>query len=164
MQVNGWTLLFHGMASRQLASLADAVRRAQRSDPDGWRGNANAKVLASLARLMLDTIPADPGAAAFRQGNTLGEEHRNWFRAKFNQRFRLFFRYDSRSRIIVYAWVNDENTLRARGSRSDPYAVFRGMLDAGDPPERWDALLAAAADLPGEIGAVLDALAEAPKR
>jgi len=164
MQVNGWTLLFHGMAGRQLASLADAVRRARQSDPAGWRGNANAKVLASLAKLMLETIPADPGAAAFRQGNTLGEEHRNWFRAKFNQRFRLFFRYDSRSRIIVYAWVNDENTLRARGSRNDPYAVFRGMLEAGDPPDRWDALLASAGGLPDELAAVLDGLTHAERR
>ena len=31
-------------------------------------------------------------------------------------RFRLFFRFDSASRIAVYAWVNDENTMRKAGA------------------------------------------------
>ena len=30
-------------------------------------------------------------------------------------RFRLFFRFDSASKVIIYAWVNDENTLRKVG-------------------------------------------------
>lgn len=45
-------------------------------------------------------------------------------RSKIGRRFRLFFRYDSKARAIVFAWVDDEQTLRSAGSRSDPYAVF----------------------------------------
>lgn len=41
--------------------------------------------------------------------------------AKIGRRFRLFFRYDSRAKIIVFAWVNDEQTLRSAGSKSDPF-------------------------------------------
>ena len=71
--------------------------------------------------------------------------HRHWFRAKFGgNRFRLFFRADSRARVIVYAWVNDRDTLRKAGAGSDPYAVFAGMLAGGNPPDDWLALLAAA--------------------
>ncbi|EJT85840.1 hypothetical protein PPS11_04395 [Pseudomonas putida S11] len=62
---------------------------------------------------------------------------------KIGRRFRLFFRYDSRSKVIVYAWVNDENTLRSAGSKSDPYAVFEKMPGRGNPPDDWDALTAA---------------------
>ena len=51
--------------------------------------------------------------------------------------------FDSKSRIIIYAWVNDENTLRSAGSRSDPYAVFQGMLERGNPPDDWATLQAA---------------------
>ena len=87
----------------------------------------------------------------YRQGNTLGSEHRHWFRAKLFGRFRLFFRYDSRSRIIVYAWVNDEHTLRQRGGRTDPYEVFRRMLAAGNPPSEWTALLENCRELPPDI-------------
>ena len=52
----------------------------------------------------------------------------------------MFFRYDSRTKVIVYAWVNDEKTLRAAGSKNDPYAVFKKMLDRGNPPDTWDQL------------------------
>lgn len=65
------------------------------------------------------------------------------WRAKIGRRFRLFFRYDSRSKVIIYAWVNDENTLRSAGSKSDPYAVFEKMPGRGNPPDDWDALITA---------------------
>ncbi|WP_456298299.1 type II toxin-antitoxin system YhaV family toxin [Acidithiobacillus ferrivorans] len=60
----------------------------------------------------------------YRQGNTMGQDYRHWRRAKIGRRFRLFFRYDSRTQIIVYAWVNDGQTMRSAGSKSDPYAVL----------------------------------------
>ena len=64
-----------------------------------------------------------------------------WFRAKFgNGRFRLFFRYSSTSKVIIFAWVNDENSLRNYGSKTDAYKVFKGMLDDGNPPDDWDTL------------------------
>ncbi|MFV1920915.1 type II toxin-antitoxin system YhaV family toxin, partial [Sphingomonas sp. MJ1 (PH-R8)] len=40
--------------------------------------------------------------------------------------------------------VNDATTLRTYGSRTDAYAVFKGMLDKGNPPDDWTALLKAA--------------------
>ena len=84
-------------------------------------------------------------AAEFRQGNTLGRDRRHWFRAKFGgNRFRLFFRADSRAKVIVYAWVNDRDRLRKAGASSDPYAMFAAMLAGGNPPGDWAALLAAA--------------------
>jgi len=46
--------------------------------------------------------------------------------------------------VIVYAWVNDEDTKRAYGSADDAYRVFRKMLDGGHPPSDWDRLLAEA--------------------
>jgi len=100
---------------------------------------------------VLEIIPGDPSRPEYRQGNTLGGEYRHWLRAKFFGRFRLFFRYDSRSRLIVYAWVNDERTLRKRGGRSDPYEVFRRMLASGNPPNDWAALVKSARSLPDEI-------------
>lgn len=94
---------------------------------------------------MLDRIPHDPLAAGFRRGNTLGRGRRHWFRAKFGgNRFRLFFRADSRARVIVYAWVNDRDTPRKAGAGADPYAVFARMLGQGNPPDDRPALLAAA--------------------
>jgi toxin YhaV len=69
------------------------------------------------------------------------------FRTKFGaSRFRLFFRADSASRIVVYAWVNDRDTLRKSGAASDPYALFARMLAHGNSPDDWPTLLSAAQD------------------
>jgi len=151
MKVNGWTLLFHDAVITQLEMLVAAVERARKADPKNFTANANAKVHAALARLMLDVIPADPASPEYRQGNTLGPEHRHWFRAKFFARFRLFFRYDSRAKLIVYAWVNDESTLRKSGSKHDPYEVFRRMLKSGNPPNEWSALVKSAGSLQEKV-------------
>jgi toxin YhaV len=147
LQRHGWQLFAHPLLLGQLDQLTVAADRARRRDPDHWRGNANVKLLAVLRDLMLDRVPINPLGAEFRQGNTLGPAHRHWFRAKFGgNRFRLFFRADSASRIIVYAWVNDRDTLRKSGAASDPYAVFARMLGSGNPPDDWRTLLDAARD------------------
>ena len=142
---HGWRLHAHPLFLDQLERLVAAVERAKRADPDGWRSRADTKLLGALRALVLDRIPRDPLGTEFRQGNTLGPAHRHWFRAKFGgNRFRLFFRADSRAKVIVYAWVNDRDTLRKAGATSDPYAVSAGMLAGGNPPNDWPDLLTAA--------------------
>jgi toxin YhaV len=144
---HGWRLFGHPLLLDQLDKLLAAAERARRADPAGWQSNANVKLLATLRELMLDRVPRDPLAPEFRQGNTLGPAHRHWFRAKFGaNRFRLFFRADSAARVVVYAWVNDRDTLRKAGAATDPYAVFARMLAAGNPPDDWQGLLAAERD------------------
>jgi toxin YhaV len=143
MRRHGWTLLFHACVIEQLQRLHAAAQRAEANDRKGAADNANVKLLRALSHLILDVVPLDPANESYRQGNTLGPAHRHWRRAKVGRRFRLFFRYDSTARIIVFAWVNDERTLRSAGSKSDPYAVFEKMLRRGHPPDGWDALLAA---------------------
>jgi toxin YhaV len=72
---------------------------------------------------MFVTIPTDPTQPEYRQGNTLGDDYKHWFRAKFGgQRFRLFFRFDTKAKVIIYAWVNDEDTKRptARFEKAKP--------------------------------------------
>ncbi|WP_338923302.1 type II toxin-antitoxin system YhaV family toxin [Pseudomonas silesiensis] len=143
MQRHGWTLLFHEGVIVQLRKLQEAVARAEQNDPQGFESNANVKLFRALSHLIMDGVPSDPARDEFRQGNTLGTSYRHWRRAKIGRRFRLFFRYDSKSRVIVYAWVNDEHTLRSAGSKSDPYTVFEKMLGRGNPPDDWDALITA---------------------
>ncbi len=98
------------------------MERAKRADPKEWQRKADTWLLGAICVLILDRIPRDPLAPEFRQGNTLGREHRHWFRAKFaGSRFRLFFRADSQAKVIVYAWVDDRDTLRKAGAGTDPY-------------------------------------------
>ncbi len=141
IQRHGWTLLFHECLTEQLQKLHAAAERAKQQDPSGHESNANVRLFAALSKLIFDTVPSDPHREEYRQGNTMGSAFRHWRRAKIGRRFRLFFRFDSKSRIIIFAWVNDENTLRSSGSKSDPYAVFRRMLERGHPPDDWAALM-----------------------
>jgi toxin YhaV len=95
-------------------------------------------------KLAFDLIPQDLARPEYRQGNSLGEDHKHWFRAKFFQQYRLFFRYHAPSKVIVLAWVNDEDTKRTYESGADAYRVFSKMLASGHPPDGWERLLAEA--------------------
>ena len=53
----------------------------------------------------------------------------------------MVFRYHQASKIIIFAWVNDEDSKLAYGSKTDAYRVFRKMLDNYNPPDDWDTLL-----------------------
>lgn len=143
MQRHGWTLLFHDNLIEQMMKLRGAVLRAQENDSKGFDSNANVKFFRALIRLMQDVVPSDPAREEYRQGNTMGSAYRHWRRAKLGRRYRLFFRYDSKAKVIVYAWVNDEQTLRSSGSKSDPYTVFEKMLGRKNPPDEWNALVQA---------------------
>jgi toxin YhaV len=118
------------------------VEAERAKSPSRYKSGANAKVLANIVELALKRIPQDPTLPRYRQGDTLGKNYKHWFREKFsNGRFRLLFRYDLASKIIVYAWVNDSKTLRSYGAASDAYAVFSSMLSRGNPPDNWNELL-----------------------
>lgn len=145
--INGWTLLAHPLFLDQVEKLTGSVEALKAEKPDAYQRNANTKLLAALYKLVFQIIPADPTATVYRQGSTLGGGHKHWFRAKFgNGRFRLFFRYDSATKIIIFAWVNDETTLRTYGAKTDAYRVFKGMLEDGHPPDDWVELRKAASD------------------
>ena len=141
IQRHGWSLLFHECLSEQLQKLHAAAERAQQQDPQGFGSNANVRLFNALSKLIFEAVPGDPNREEYRQGNTMGTAFRHWRRAKIGRRFRLFFRFDSTTRIIIFAWVNDENTLRSSGSKSDPYAVFQRMLERGHPPDDWATLV-----------------------
>lgn len=139
-----WLLFAHPCFVAQVEKLISAVEQEKKKNAGTWQSSNNAKLLAVICDLVLEKIPADPSNPAFRQGDTLGADRKHWFRAKFGGgRFRLFYRFSSAHKTIIYAWVNDSETLRTYGSKTDAYAVFKSMLDKGNPPNGWDALLVA---------------------
>ena len=142
--IRGWTIFAHPLFLDQIEALARQVEVLKQKDPSGYKKKNAAKRLAAIAKLAFEVIPQDPSRAEYRQGGTLGEDHKHWFRAKFFQQYRLFFRYHAASKVIVYAWVNDDDTKRAYESSDDAYRVFRKMLESGHPPDDWSQLLAEA--------------------
>ena len=142
--INGWTVFAHPLFLVQLDALIQQVEALKQKDPTGFTKKNASKRLAAIAKLAFDVIPEDPTRPEYRQGNTLGEDYKHWFRAKFFQQYRLFFRYHAQAKVIVFAWVNDEDTKRAYESDDDAYRVFRKMLESGHPPDDWNQLLAEA--------------------
>ena len=144
---NGWTLLATEAFNRQLTSLAAAVEALGAADPRGWQAHPKAKFLARGVDILLNEVPSNPSHKAFRQESTLGDSYKHWFRVKFLSRFRLFFRWDGKAKVIIYCWLNDESTLRKAGSKTDLYALFTRRLRGGDPPDDWADLMASAKPL-----------------
>ena len=147
--IHGWTVFAHPLFLAQLETLERQVETFKQKDPSGYTKKNASKRLAAITRLAFDAIPQDPARPEYRQGSTLGDGHKHWLRAKFFQQYRLFFRYHAQSRVIVYAWVNDEDSKRAYDSSADAYRVFGKMLESGHPPDDWKQLLAQAAQGPG---------------
>lgn len=140
--MHGWTVFAHPLFLAQLETLAQQVEALRQKDPIGYTHKNASKRLAAITTLAFDVIPQDPTRPEYRQGGTLGDGRKHWFRAKFFQQYRLFFRYHAQAKIIVLVWVNDENSKRAYESNDDAYRVFRKMLDSGHPPDDWEQLLA----------------------
>jgi toxin YhaV len=143
----GWRLFIHPACQAQLEKLTARVEKLASQDPQGYSSHPAAKILATINHYMRNVIPRDPNSTEFRQGNTLGPHNRHWFRAKFHGRYRLFYRFSTQQRFIIYAWVNDELSLRKSGSRTDPYALFTAMLENGDPPSSFADLLQASEEM-----------------
>lgn len=142
--VNGWTIFAHPLFLDTIETLIAQVAKLQKKDPKGYINKNAIKRLAAINKLAFEVIPQNPARPEYRQGASLGNDRKHWFRAKFFQQYRIFFRYHQESKIIVYAWVNDENTKRACGSDTDAYHVFQRMLKNGNPPDDWLNLLAEA--------------------
>ena len=153
----GWTVIAHPLFVDQLEEL---VNDAPHSRPTRTRISRRSPALGGHPETRVRRIP-DPTLDVYRQGDTLGDEYKHWFRAKFFQQYRLFFRYHQSAKLIVIAWVNDEDTKRAYGSKKDAYRVFRKMLNDGHPPDSWGELVAQATTDPKRVVAVVKGMEKA---
>ncbi|WP_110648240.1 type II toxin-antitoxin system YhaV family toxin [Salinicola peritrichatus] len=144
LRINGWAVYAHPLFLAQVEALTAKVKQLRAKDPESYRSKPATKRLAAIVKLTLNDISQDPSGSRYHQGNTLGTTHTHWHRAKFYQQYRLFFRYDLANKILIYAWINDESTKRAYGSKHDAYSIFRKMIENGNPPDSWDELWEAA--------------------
>ena len=144
MQRHGWNLFRFKPLALRLKALTQDVASLAQSDPEGYKQHPKTKLLASVYRSISETVPANPADTVFRLGHTLGRQNGNWRRIKrgLPQRYRLFFMFASTPlQVIIYAWLNDEDTLRKEGSRTDVYEVFKRMLERGEVPSTIDELI-----------------------
>lgn len=154
--INGWNIFAHPLFLDQYEELFLEVEKLKQKNSLKYKERNPTKRLAAITKLIFEIIPQDPTLYEYRQGGTLGDEHKHWFRAKFFQQYRLFFRFHIESKIIVYAWVNDDDTKRAYGSKSDAYSIFKKMLSKGRPPTDWKALMQESINESERLKAILE--------
>lgn len=96
---------------KQRQKLDTAAARARTQDPEGLESNANVKLFKALAELIFETVPIDPNRDEYRQGNTMGYRFSPLASSQDRSPIRLFFRFDSKTKIIIFAWVNDGHRM-----------------------------------------------------
>lgn len=101
--INGWNIFAHSLFLNQFEELLIQVESLRQKYPQDYKKKNATKRLAAIVKLAFDVIPEDPTRSEYRQGTTLGDDYKHWFRAKFFQQYRLFFRYHQEGKIIVFA-------------------------------------------------------------
>jgi toxin YhaV len=81
--IHGWSVYAHPLFLSQLQALIKQVETLKQKDPAAYVHKNASKRLGAITKLAFDIIPQDPARAEYRQGNTLGGQHKHWFRAKF---------------------------------------------------------------------------------
>ncbi|MEF8910055.1 type II toxin-antitoxin system ribonuclease toxin YhaV [Escherichia coli] len=141
-RVNGWALYTHPCFQETYDALVAEVETLKGKDPENYQRKAATKLLVVVHKVIEEHITVNPSSPAFRHGKSLGSgKNKDWSRVKFGAgRYRLFFRYSEKEKVIILGWMNDENTLRTYGKKTDAYTVFSKMLKRGHPPADWETL------------------------
>jgi toxin YhaV len=144
---NGWALYAHPLFTVRLEQITASIEKAMANDPGGFHHHPAYKLFDAVSENILVNVPSDPAHVCYRQGKTLGRDFKHWFRVKkqgMPPRYRLFFQFRSEApKSIIYAWLNDEKTLRKDGDKNDVYAVFTAMLQNEKMPNSYTDLIAA---------------------
>jgi Toxin with endonuclease activity, of toxin-antitoxin system len=93
-------------------------------------------MLAAVLNVAFEDIPSDPMRDTYRQGGTLGDAYKHWFRAKFLQQFRLFFRYQqtTNTKVIVLAGSMTTRRCALMRAQTAPTRCFAGCSIAAIRP------------------------------
>ncbi len=81
--INDWNIFAHALLLDRIEELLLQVERLREKYPNEYKQKNATKRLAAISKLVFDVIPQDPTRSEYRQGSTLGDNYKHWFRAKF---------------------------------------------------------------------------------
>lgn len=124
----------------RLVQLEKNIRRLQRENVD-LNNSAHVRLYVAAHKGM-EQAQLDPTAREYMLGNTIGQKNRDWRRIKnlLPPRYRLFFKFFSQHKEVFFVWLNDENTLRHAGAKTDCYAYFKRLIDGNKIPSNREDL------------------------
>ena len=99
--------------------------------PAAYEAHPDVKAFVAVRRIVSDTVPTDPRHPDYRLTGPLAKFRRVKGRG-LPRRYRLFFVLSEEAKVIIVLYLNDDATLRKQGSSTDPYAVFRRLVERGE--------------------------------
>ncbi|HEY8693224.1 MAG TPA: type II toxin-antitoxin system YhaV family toxin [Chloroflexota bacterium] len=133
---NGWRIFYHPIFGERYEELRTEVRRLKKElPPEQFIEHRTAKLLKWVHTQITEVVPANPNARDF----WLKGELKVFRRAHLPRRYRLFWVFSERHKVIIFLYLNDESTLRKAGAKTDPYDVFKQMLARGEIGKDYDA-------------------------
>lgn len=125
-----WKRLYYILFYKRLKELYAYTLKLKEQDPENYHYHDFAKLFSRVI-VAIENIAKDPTDSRYTLGKSLGAKHKDWRCDKHDvpPRYRLFFKFFSSEKEIIFAWLNDAKTLRKEGSKSDPYILFKKMLN-----------------------------------
>lgn len=158
--INGWLVLYHPVFRKRYVALRDQVRLLKhRLSPAKYAQHPRVKLFAAVRYLVNEKVPSDPNASEYRLRDELSK-HRRAKGQGLPPRYRLFWVFSETHRVIIFTYMNDEETLRKEGAKSDPYEVYKKLIarrDIGQDFEEvyrtWQHVMGPPSVAPGGDGA-----------
>ena len=143
-RINGWLMLLHPIFEQRYRSLLADVRRLNNelASEEAYRQHPTVKLTAAVRRLVLEIVPQNPNAREFLLRRPL-QHFRRAKKRGLPPRYRLFWVVSVEASTIIFLYLNDEATLRKEGARTDPYTIFKRLVERGEIGADFAANLAA---------------------
>ncbi len=131
LETHGWKVLYHPLFGDRYNELRARVRKLKEQlTADAFRAHPVAKLLKAVSNTILETVPLDPNRADFWLVGDLAR-FRRVKKHGLPDRFRLFYAFSSEAKTIIYLYLNDRDTLRKKGAKTDPYEIFGDLVSSG---------------------------------
>lgn len=144
--INGWQLFGHPLFIERLDALVAEAEALAEVSPDDFHKhslpNCMRRSRTQSCSVFLPTRAPQPTTWAILLVKT--SDIGNGSRAGFLIGIVSSFNIAACPKSIIYAWLNDNLTLRKAGARTDVYRVFRAMLEGGRMPNSFQELMRAA--------------------
>lgn len=120
---SNYLLKYHDFYFHRIAKLKEQVKELHsKLSKEEFQQHEIVKFAYRIRKADQEIIPQDPNRPEYRLTGDL-KKYRRYKQGL--QRYRLFFCFSSKPKIILYLYLNDEKNLRKAGDKKDPYEEFK---------------------------------------
>ena len=123
---DNYLLKYHVFYYQRIAQLKEQVKELYgKLSNEEFKQHEIVKFAYRIRKADQEIIPQDPDRPEYRLSGDI-KKYRRYKQGL--QRYRLFFSFSNRPKIILYLYLNDEKHLRKAGAKTDPYEEFKKLV------------------------------------